>query len=275
MTDQPAAPLPPPGQDPRRHKPQPAAPPSTPVPAAPTAAVPARRPRRNRQELTARERAVTASDELSFATMETELGGRKQLVAVLAAADINGDENSILALLADPQNDGISLAKLCLGGGLSLSRLMTLFKAAALAKGQVKAIARIAAKLPDVAAGVMEDAIGGEKICKQCNGYQFLPAPTEKDPNATEKCPKCLGKGMVLFEPDSDVREMALRIGGLLEKGGGSKIAILQSFGQGSAANPGSFDTLMSGLDRELYGDGRARQRQAPAGQPPIDGETV
>lgn len=290
-----AAPLlPPPGRDPREVPPagslpsalpnsgtdpvQPApvpqlAPPNN-VPAALPTALPARRRKPLRQELTTAQREVSAAEEIAFATIETELGGRAQMVAVLASADLNQDEGKILGLLADPLNDGLSLAKVCLGGGLKMTRLLKLFQAAALAKGQTAAISRIAGKLPDVAASVMEDAVGGKRMCEECKGYGVVKKPTKEDPGAEGECPECRGRCEVYFHPEANVRELALRIGGLLEKGGGgAKILINnQQVNTGSAADSASYDRLMAQLDTALYGAGRDRQ-QPPADV--VDGEVL
>lgn len=248
--------------------------------AAPPAksAPPARRPQRSRRELTHVQRAVTAADEAGFSTLEKELGGRPALVAILAGADLNGDEARVMGLLADPQNDTTSLAKVCVGAGISMARLMKLFQAAALVKGQTKAIQRIAERLPDVAAAIMEDAIPREKECPICDGLTTVPGrPTKENPDPEPvKCTVCKGKGTVPFVPEHQVREMALRIGGLLEKGGGSGVKVLvanQNNGAGvSVADTKSFDSLMAAVDGALYGEGRARQR---TGEEPIDGEVV
>lgn len=265
--------MPPPGRDPR--VPQPAAVPNGGQMAAqpPKPQPPAPRARRSRADLTTQQRQVNAADEAAFAVLERELGGRAALAAILAGADLNQDEARIAGLLADPSNDGVSLAKVCVGAGLSMTRLMKLFQAAALAKGQTKAIVRIAAQLPDVAAGVMEDAIGGDKTCRACNGFQFVPKPTKEDPDATAECGECRGKGTIYHQPDADTREMALRIGGLLEKGGGAKILIANqnNGGGGGVADTASFDKLMAAIDGTLYGEGRARQRTSAA----VDGEVV
>lgn len=252
----------------------PAIQPPAPAQATPPKPAPPARARRSRTDLTAVQRTVNAADEAAFAALELELGGRPALASILAGADLNQDEAKIAGLLADPQNDSVSLAKVCIGAGLSMTRLMKLFQAAALAKGQTKAIVRIAAKLPDVAAGVMEDAIGGEKTCQTCNGFCSVPKPTKDDPAAVEECRECRGKGTVYHQPDADTREMALRIGGLLDKGGsGAKILIAnQNNGSGGGvADTASFDKLMSAIDGALYGEGRARQRSGD----PIDGEVV
>lgn len=251
---------------------QPPAEPQSSVPQASAALVKARevarrRPKTNRHNLTPAMRQVTSADEAAFATLEVELGGRPALLAILAAADLNQDEATTLALLADPQSDGVSLAKLCASTGLGLGRLLKLLQAAALVKGQTKAIAKVAARLPDVAYHLMEDAIPRDVICPVCEGLLTVPGKvTDKDPTPDPiACVFCRGKGTVPFVPDYHVREMALRIGGLLEKNSGSKIVIANQNVGGSAAESGSFDRLMAQLDGALYGDGRARGSAASA----------
>lgn len=259
--------MPPPGRDPRAAPLAAVAALAPPVPAVPVPAVlPAKRAPKPRRDLTLVQRAVTPAEEIAFATIETELGGRQKMVAVLASADLNADEGKILGLLADPGNDALSLAKVCIGGGLKVGRLLKLFQAAALAKGQTAAISRIAAKLPDVAASVMDDAVGGERVCDACHGFGQVKKPTKDDPGQEVECPECRGRCVVQFHPEAAVREMALRVGGLLEKGGGAKVQILNqnahmNVQQGSPADSASYDQLMTQLDRALYGAGHARSR--------------
>lgn len=222
--------------------------------------------------LTPRERAVTAADEAAFAALETEVGGRPALVAVLAAADLSAEESLIVGSLADPANDGISLAKVCLGGNVSLGRLMKIFQAAALAKGQAKAIARVAEKLPDVAAGVMEDAVKGARTCGRCQGIGTVEAKQADGTKGMEECSACFGRGMVPYLPPVDIRKMALQVGGLLDKGTGNKIVIAQQQINTGAADTQQFDKLMGALDAALYGTGRDRLRTGTVVDVPAGG---
>lgn len=225
-------------------------------------------------------RRVTPADEAAFAALEAEVGGRAALVALLAAADLAPEESTIAGMLVDPVNDGVSLAKICIGGGIPLGRMLKVLQAAALAKGQTKAIVRVAAKLPDVADGVMDDAIGGLRQCDACSGLGLVTAePTEQAPNPEPvKCKPCRGSGQVRYEPSNEVRKMALQIGGMLDKGGGAKIVVNQNqanFAAGGGAD--GYDGLMAALDTALYGAGRDRLRSArSSGQDrdiAIDGE--
>lgn len=188
-------------------------------------------------------------------------------------------------MLADPANDGVSLAKVCALAGMPLARLMKLFDQVVLVKGQLKARARIAEKLPDVAAGVMEDALPGERVCLTCNGFGQFPMPTPNDKDAVATCEACLGKGTVRHQPDTDVRKLALEIGGLLTKGSGTRTMIVNQntaaagavgMGAGGASGtPESFDQLMAQLDGALYGSGRDRTRRGAgsAAQASTEGE--
>lgn len=282
--------LPPPGQPPRSRfgaMPAPAAgSAASPVPVpAPTPAA-RRLPRRSKGEsgaLTARMRAVTPAEEATFAVLEREVGGRQALVTALMAAELSHDQSVVVGMLADPLNDSASLAKVCAQGNVSFAQLMKIFQGAALAKGQMKAIARVAEKLPDVAAAVMEDALPSLRVCPLCDGLAEMPGePTPDDPNPPPvRCKTCRGKGQVAFKPDTDVRKMALQIGGLLDKGNGSKIIVAQQQISGHEAGSQFFDSLMGALDSTLYGEGRARLRRPPtmpampAGGGEGDGEII
>ena len=123
----------------------------------------------------------------------------------------------------------------------------------------------------------MEDAIPRLRECIVCDGLGLVEGkPTKDDPTPEQvSCGACRGKGLVSFEPDHNVREMALRIGGLLDKGGGgAKILIANQNNGVGVADSQSFDKLMSSLDSALYGEGRGRGRVATP-VPPVDGEMI
>ncbi len=253
---------------------------SSPVPVPPTPVIPPRAKHGPRAGTKAAldslpmavRRSVTVADELAFSTLEHEVGGRQALAAALAGADVNVDEAQIVGMLADPRNDPVSLAMLCSYGRLSLHRLLKLFDSVVFVKGQLKARAKIAAALPDVAAAVMEDAIPGDRVCPACDGFQTIEVKsvdsTGAPTGATErvKCPTCYGLGTVRHIPETDIRKLALEIGGLTPKSHpshtGAKTMIVNAPGGNGFGAGGSFDELMTRLDGALYGGGRERTRR-------------
>ncbi len=242
----------------------------------PSTEVPAKRP--SRQTLTQAQRTVSPAEEAAFATVETEMGGRQKLISTLSTAQLPKPIARILGAIADPANDGVSLAKVCAAHDVSLAKLLEVFRSALLARSQMAATVRIATALPEVAQQVMDDAVGGRRVCSTCLGAKRLAAPTEKDSEATEPCPACKGVGEVQFVPDHEVQKTALKLGRLLDSGG-MKIAVNQNTLNlgGGGADAESYDRLVAALDTRLYGGGRARLRAGDEDPPDdvVEGETA
>lgn len=219
--------------------------------------------RPSKQTLTRAQKIVTPAEEAAFATIEADMGGRQKLISTLATAQLPAPISRILGAIADPANDGVSLAKVCAAHDVSLAKLLDVFKVALLARGRLAATVRIATALPEVAQQVMEDAVGGNRVCPDCLGAKRVDDSTEKDPAGTKPCARCKGKGEVRFIPDHEVQKTALKIGGLLEHGSGMKIAVNQNMLNlgGGGADSESYDRLVAALDTRLYGGGRARLR--------------
>lgn len=266
--------LPPPG---RRRPDLPGAPePSAPVKSTTPAAPAARHSRTlspgRRIGLTPVQRKVTPAEEAAFATLEVEVGGRARLVSALSLAHLPPEIDLILGMLADPTHDGESLAQICALAGVKFAKILPVFKEAVKARGQVISTARIAERMPDLAAAVVDDAIPGWRECRECLGAREIAAPTPEDPHAVKPCPECRGRGQVWFVPDHDVQKTALKISGLLESGtrGGATVNVLQKNTQIAPGDTGGFDALMTMMDDALYGSGRdrlARMRpQTPMG---------
>lgn len=262
--------LPPPG---RRRPDLPGAP-EPPEPSK--SAAPARHSRTlspgRRIGLTPAQRKVTPAEEAVFATLELEVGGRARLVSALSLAHLPQEIDLILGMLADPAHDGESLAQICALAGVKFSKILPVFKEAVKARGQVISAVRIADRMPDLAAAVVDDAIPGWRDCRECLGAREIAAPTPDDPHAVKACPECRGRGQVWFVPDHDVQKTALKISGLLESGarGGATVNVLQKNTQIAPGDTGGFDALMTMMDDALYGSGRdrlARMRpQTPMG---------
>ncbi len=275
--------LPPPG---RRRPDLPGAPePPEPSKSAVPAAAPARHSRTlspgRRVGLTPAQRKVTPAEEAAFATLELEVGGRARLVSALSLAHLPQEIDLILGMLADPEHDGESLAQICALAGVKFAKILPVFKEAVKARGQVISTVRIAERMPDLAAAVVNDAIPGWRECHECLGAREIAAPTPDDPHAMKPCPECRGRGQVWFVPDHDVQKTALKISGLLESGarGGATVNVLQKNTQIAPGDTGGFDALMTMMDDALYGSGRdrlARMRpQTPMGAETIDAVSV
>lgn len=195
----------------------------------------------------------------AFENVERSIGGRDALVSTLLTHTLAAEELYLVGLLADPSNTGKSLAAVCAQGGIGLGQVFALFKDATKARALVQATVEIAAQLPAVAKGVMEDAVSGEKPCPKCRGAGWVtPNPTDATPNPTPAvCTPCQGTGTIVYEPEPRIRELALTMGGLIEKH--PQVTINQTRASIGIVAPGAYDTLVSGLDDLLYGDPRSR----------------
>lgn len=267
--------LPPAGRPPRKSDDRPPVQPR--MGPAEVGAVPARRPRTkpmaSQGALLPAARQLTPAELAAFATIETEMGGRAKLVATLSTAQLPAKLFQVLGMIADPRHDAETLGHICAQGGVGLGELMTVFQSAALTRGKMLAITRIAAASPDVAAAVMDEATPGVKTCPRCLGAMKLPKPTTEDPSALTDCPDCSGLGTIYHHPEHEVQKTALKIAGLLDTGkGGVNIAVLQNQMTHNRGDIGEFDTFMEGLDALLYGTGRDRvTRQSEV----VDGEVT
>ena len=203
--------------------------------------------------------SLTPSEEAQFASFEVALGGRQQLAALLAAADVPARDLHLAAMLVDPANDNTSLAQLCAFSRVSLRRLLDFVKDAALIRGQVHALVAVGERLPEVAAGLMADAIPSDRTCPVCRGLrQLLDDPTPQNPSPVPRiCKTCDGTGTVPYRPETELRKVALQIGKLLDKPGGTNnVFVATKFGEGTAP---SFNSSVMELDQALDGKNRDR----------------
>lgn len=251
-------------------------------PSSKIAQSPVRKPKSARVALP---RVVSPAEESAFATVEREIGGRQALVSTLSSAQLPPALEKVLGMIADPGNDGRSLAKICSLADCSLTKLMGMFRSAVMARGQMIAISRIAAKLPDVAASVMEDSIAGWRPCLSCEGTQVItvkdypPGTKPQDLATTElidvikPCPSCMGRGRVYWQPPHDMQKTSLMIGGLLDKGGPRITTIVANQNVQAGTDSTSYDSLIGALDKAIYGEGRGRTGGAAMQESYIDGE--
>lgn len=204
---------------------------------------------------------VSPTTAAQFQAFEQIIGGRAALVAKLALVASSKDEDYIVGLLSDPKYDSESLAGICRVGKISLSKLLQLYRDAALTQAQVGAIDKVAARLPDVAKDVMDRATEHRVTCQVCQGTtKVTPSPTAKVPNPQpEQCRACAGYGSTITQPDHETQKTALELGGLLKKGGGGltiQQTNVQANLQGGSAG---FDDLVEKMDELLFGNARDR----------------
>lgn len=194
----------------------------------------------------------------AFDTLEKTIGGRDALVSSLLTHTLTPDEVYLVGLLADPTNTRKNLAMVCAQGGVSLGAVFQLFQSAVKTRALVLATVEVAAQLPAVTRGVMEDAQAGERPCPRCQGAGAVtPNPTTAQPNPTpETCRHCQGKGTFIYEPPVRLREIALELGGMLNTG--PQVTINQTKNSIGVVAVGAYDQLVAGLDDVIYGDPRA-----------------
>lgn len=211
----------------------------------------------------------------AFETLEKSVGGRDALVSALLTHTLNPDDVYLVGLLADPANSRLNLAMVCAQGGVGLGQVFALFKSAVKTRALVQATVEVAARLPEVAKGVMEDAVAGERPCGKCRGAGYVTAqPTDSQPNPTpEVCKTCQGTGTQIHEPETRIRELALELGGMIEKH--PQVTINQTKQQIGVVAIGAYDKLVAGLDTVLYGDPRGEVIDGELGEEAADATGV
>lgn len=209
-------------------------------------------------------RFISATEKIALATFETELGGRQSLVAKLAAAQLDADGQRFLGMMADPENDQLSLAELCVRANVALPTVMGYVKSALQAKSFLLAQLSIAEHNPEVARHVMLDAIPGKRTCPTCQGLGTFGESVGTS-NEPPKCLECHGSGEINYLPELGIRKVALTLGGLLSAGGKGAptvgVAIHNHNTQVASRSgaSGALDKVMQLTDHLLYGTGRDR----------------
>lgn len=230
--------------------------------------------------MTPAQRDITPAEEAAFATIEAEMGGRGRLVAALSTAQLPKDLTQVLGMIADPLHDHESLAKICALGNVGLAKLLKMFQEAVRTRSHLIAHTRIAEKLPDVAAAVMEAATPGWRPCLNClaTGIVTVVVPDrdaegkiipEAFHDERKICGTCQGRKQVWYEPEHEAQKTALKIGGILDtgkKGAGVNLSVLQQNTQINPQDTGNYDRMMEALDGVLYGQGRERLARGMAG---------
>lgn len=207
--------------------------------------------------------------------LEADLGGRQQIVGMLALAPLSEDLRYMLGLLGDPQHQGKSLAEICAIGNTLPAALLKELAAAALLRGRVRASQIIGSGIVKVAEDVMRRAAPYEAPCEACQGTGSLTAdPTPTTPNPSPApCETCRGTGRLLYSPDLERQKLAVDLAQLLPKGGGIQIAQINGAAPSLSGGQGMVERLQAFTDRVLYGEPAAPQAQAE--DPPVEGEIL
>lgn len=206
-------------------------------------------------------------------TLEQDLGGREELIGMLALAPLTPELRYVLGLLGDPRYEAKPLAEICSMGNILPGELMKHLSSAALLKGKVLVHQIIGRGIQAVADDMVRRAAPYEEPCATCmvDGIatgRVVADPSPSNPNPVpEPCPDCRGSRALKHYPELSRQQAVMELAHLTPKGGGLNIvqATLQAGQQGGGtAGLGTLERLQQMTDRILYGD-----------QGPIDGEVL
>lgn len=164
--------------------------------------------------------------EEALSSLERALGGRHSLISSLLQANLGDAENNFMEMLADPRNDAINLAKVAGLAGLSVGRVLQIFKEAKGAEAYVRSINRVYDRLPEIAGDIADRSVPTTTRCVPCRGTGVVDQTTGAaqvpgaDPANLVACWPCEGLGTVVVHPDLERQKLALQIGGLVKKDG-------------------------------------------------------
>lgn len=206
------------------------------------------------------EQVYTPQVEKALQQIETDLGGRGELIGILSMAPLNPDLQYVLGLLGDPQHQSKSLAQICAIGNILPGDLLKHLSSAALLKGKVLASAEIGRGIQAVAKDVMQRAAPYEAACHTCLGVGKVtadPTPAIQNPSP-QPCQVCNGTGRLLYTPDLERQKLAVELAQLVQKGGGINIAQINNGAgaQGEGGRTGLLEDLQKATDRILYSTG-------------------
>ena len=155
------------------------------------------------------------------ANFEEAVGGRKNLVDVLATSLRDTKQDILFRMLSDPKRAGDSLITLCRDAGVTSHEVLNMFRSAVLAKGMVEAQMNMAEKLGEIARDVAEKAHDHVRPCA------CVMTGVNGDPN--EVCTVCGGKGEVYHEGSLDHAKTVFDATGVTQKSGGVNVNVQQN----------------------------------------------
>ena len=147
----------------------------------------------SRAALMRAERTFPPTVQRQLQAIESDLGGREELVGMLALAPLTPDLRYVLGMLGDPRNNAKSLAEICAEGNILPGELLRHLAGAALLRGKVLAAQKIGDGIAAVAEDVMRRAAPYEDACHACRGAGAItPEPSSEQPNpGPEVCETC------------------------------------------------------------------------------------
>ena len=155
------------------------------------------------------------------ANFEDAVGGRENLVDVLATSARNTKQDILFRLISDPARKSDSLIKLCKDAGVTSHEVIAMFRDAVLAQGMVTAQMNMADKLGVIAQDIAEKAHDHTKPCGcTLTGNKDTASPT---------CDLCRGTGEVYMEGSLEHAKAVFDATGVTQKGGGMSINVQQN----------------------------------------------
>lgn len=213
--------------------------------------------------------------------VEKVAGGRASIVSALTFSplELSEDQKLLLGMLADPDNDKRSLAKVVADSGLKIKDLLDLLRQARGAQAYWEALNRVYDFLPRVAGDVMERSIPHQLPCTACNGkgkVRMAGHRAKKQAGAEEDCTPCNGTGTFLTLPDLARQKVALELGGLLKPGGsGTTVNVDQRVAAGVGFfSPADLQRFHSASDEALY-KGREAAAEATVAEAVVETTVV
>ncbi len=152
-----------------------------------------------------------------MSTLERELGGREAVVDGLSDAASPSDARkaekklALIALLRDPANSHLSLARIAKLAGVSVNDFYTYCLDSVHAQSVVHAQIIAAKHLPDVMTDIINKSIDQRSMCVCTLGPNNTTVQPKMD------CKKCFGRGFTVERSSFDHQEMVMKMTGMLK----------------------------------------------------------
>lgn len=150
-------------------------------------------------------------------SLAQEYGGKDEIEQLLLhLEDSDPGINKLLALMLDPAQDGKSLGLICKEARISFSQVMRAIQKGQGAKAIRRGMAAVYDRVSQVMVDVADSAVVTWKVCGNCKGDGWLPAPRPGEPLVA--CMNCDTSGKISFTPELARQKLALELGGVLGK---------------------------------------------------------